>query len=320
MKTRKILAAIAIAAIAVGCSGSADGPDTVASTSGAHPGSGGTVNPKITGSIDLDLTIPGGESIEQVAWAVTGPNGLSTVFTSGTQTVNALAVDFLVGAIPAATGYRITLSGSSSSGVTCTGGANFNIIAHETTTVGVAMACSSAPAGSIGTLVNGQTYDCAAVTGVTASPTTLAVGGSVTLVAMADAPNAGNLTYAWSAPSGSFSAATSAQSSFLCTAPGVVPLTVVVADGALPDGAVCNPATTTMTIMVTCTGVASDAGMVDAGNGGNGGAGDGGTIDAGPPPPPPPPVVPATPPWAVATLCAALLGLAFKRRGVLGSA
>jgi hypothetical protein len=318
MNARQLLFALAIAAGAAGCSGgSADPSDTTSSTSTTRPGSAGPVNPNVTGSIHLALTLPGGESIAQVAWAISGPNAVSTLLTSGSETVNALAVNFLVGSIPAASGYRVTLSGSSSTGVTCTGGANFNVTARETTTVAVAMACSSAPAGSVGTLVNGETYDCAALTGVTASPTTLSVGGSVTLTAMADAPSTANLTYAWSAPSGSFSSTSSPQSSFQCTAPGTVPLTVVVADGPLPDGAVCNPATTTMTITITCTGVASDGGtggggMADSGTGG------GGTVDGGGSHPPP--VVPATPPWALAMLCAVLVGLGLKRRGATGSA
>jgi len=321
VNVRLLSLAVAIAAGAAACSSGANDPRPGDTSSNTASGGSVPVNPKITGSIQLELTLPGGESIEQISWAISGPNGLSSVVTSGKETVNALAVSFLVSSLPAASGYRITLSGSSSNGVTCTGGDNFGVSAQETTTVAVAMACSSAPAGSVGTLVNGQTYDCAALTGVTASPTTLSVGGSVALVATADAPVVSNLTYAWSTPSGSFSAQGSAQSSFECTAPGIVPLTVVVADGPLPDGAVCNPATTTMTVPVTC--VASDGGsgvtVVDAGNDAGHDAGnDAGTVDGGPPPPPPlPPAAPAAPPWALALLCATLLTLGLKRGAAL---
>ena len=311
MNVRLLSLALALAAGAAACSGGdTDDPRAGSTSSKTASGASGPVNPNITGSIQLELTLPGGESIEQISWAISGPNGLSSVVTSGKQTVNALAVSFLVGSLPAASDYRITLSGSSSNGVTCTGGDDFGVSAQETTTVAVAMACSSAPAGSVGTLVNGQTYDCAALTGVTASPTTLSVGGSVTLVATADAPVASNLTYAWSAPSGSFSAPASAESNFECTAPGTVPLSVLVADGPLPDGAVCNPATTTMTVPVTCVAVPGDGGSggtgIDAGNEAGNGA-----VDAGPPPPPP--TAPAAPPWAIALLCAMLFTLGLKR-------
>jgi hypothetical protein len=314
VNARLFALAVAVAAGAGACSAGAPGDAQPASnTSDTSPGASAPVNPNITGSLQLRLTLPGGESIENVSWAITGPDGLSSVVQSGTQTVNALAVNFLVGSLPAASGYRIALSGSSANGVTCTGGEDFAVMAHATTTVGVAMACSSAPAGSIGTLVNGQTYDCAAITGVSASPTTLSVGGSVTLSATADAPVMSELTYAWSAPSGSFSAPSSAQSSFQCTAPGTVSLTVTVADGPLPDGAVCNPATTTMSIPVTCVAASGDAGSpgVDAGSGtgmdAGAGSGDGGS-------PPPPRLAPAVPPWAIAMLCASLVALGLRRR------
>ncbi len=306
--TRRLLQVLvaSVAFGAVACSGGAadDSPTDVTppGTPGASPA---PVNPKITGSVSLHLTLPGGESIKQVSWDISGPNGFSTVVTSGVETVNALAIDLLISSLPAAYGYRITLSGSSPTGVTCTGSEQFGIVAHETTTVSVAMACSNAPAGSVGTLVNGQSYDCAAITGVTASPTEVSVGSALALAATADAPNMANLTYAWSAPSGSFSAASSGQTSFLCTTPGEVPLTVVAGDGTLPEGAVCNPAMTTMTVTVTCAAAA------DAGSGGSPPLDAGG----GPPPPPPPPPVPATPPWALSMFGAALLALGMRRRG-----
>ncbi|MBN8468216.1 PKD domain-containing protein [Corallococcus exiguus] len=65
-----------------------------------------------------------------------------------------------------------------------------------------------------------------------ASPSTVAPGGQVTLQATADDPNAGDtLTYAWTAPSGSFGAASSLSTSWTApSTPGQVTLTLTVTD------------------------------------------------------------------------------------------
>ncbi|WP_253900135.1 PKD domain-containing protein [Corallococcus carmarthensis] len=65
-----------------------------------------------------------------------------------------------------------------------------------------------------------------------ASPGTVAPGGQVSLQATADDPNAGDtLTYAWTAPSGSFSAASSLTSTWTApAAAGPVTLTLTVTD------------------------------------------------------------------------------------------
>ena len=67
---------------------------------------------------------------------------------------------------------------------------------------------------------------------VVASVRTVAPGGAVSLQATAHDPNPGDvLTYAWSAPAGTFSAATSAATAWSApSTPGAVPLTVTVTD------------------------------------------------------------------------------------------
>ncbi|WP_253900279.1 RCC1 domain-containing protein, partial [Corallococcus carmarthensis] len=78
-----------------------------------------------------------------------------------------------------------------------------------------------------------------------ASPGTVAPGGQVSLQATADDPNAGDtLTYAWTAPSGSFSAASSLTSTWTAPASaGPVTLTLTVTDS--------KGASTSLSVIIT---------------------------------------------------------------------
>jgi hypothetical protein len=244
----------ALAAQQVGCSSTQDG-----SPSAASPGPGNG-QPDLVGSLGVALTLPGGESISTLNWVITGPNGASTIVQQGTVNVqNSLSVSFTVGGIPAGTNYNIAISGTSTDAtVTCGGSAPFNVTARTTTSVSDFLQCNAALSEAGSVAVSGQTYNCAAVGSVTVSPSESTVGGSVALTATATAANLGGLTYAWSAPTGTFSAPTAASSSFTCTAAGPVTLTLTVGDGPLPDGGSCNAALASTTVLVTCD-PASDA-------------------------------------------------------------
>ena len=215
---------------------------------GSSPVSGAT-----TGEVSLQLTLPGGQGLTLVSWTITGPNGASTLVQSGSVNLsNANAINFLVGGIAAGSGYTISLSGTSTDGtVTCVGSATFAVTGRATTTVVVPLQCSTAAADAGSALINGSTYNCASISSVAVSPTETAVGTSSTLTALATGPNPSGLTYAWSAPSGTFSASNAANTTFTCTVPGVVTLTLTAGDGALSDGGSC-PATSTTTVQVTC--------------------------------------------------------------------
>jgi phospholipase C len=77
----------------------------------------------------------------------------------------------------------------------------------------------------------------------TAVGTTFAVDGA------GSASGAGKLTYAWSAPSGTFDTPKAAQANFQCAAPGPVTLTLTVSDSE-DKGTACKPAVGT--VQVTC--------------------------------------------------------------------
>jgi outer membrane protein assembly factor BamB len=101
-------------------------------------------------------------------------------------------------------------------------------------------------------LFDANLYTCAVATGIDASPLETAVGTSISLVGHATGADPTRLTYAWSAPTGTFSAPTSAATDFTCAVPGPVTLTLTVADGPVPDGGGCNASTAT--VVVTCGG------------------------------------------------------------------
>ncbi len=214
-----------------------------------------------TGSLGMALTLPGGETLSTINWVITGPNGATTVVQQGSDNVqNSAAISFLVGGIPAGSGYTIALSGTTTDGIsTCAGSAAFSVTARTTTSVTANVTCiaQAQDAGSVA--VGGQIYTCATVNSISAMPSQTNVGSSINLTSTAVAPNGGTVTYAWSAPSGAFSAPTAQNTGFTCTIPGPVTVTLTVGDGLVPDGGSCNPALSTFTAQVQCNAAGQTA-------------------------------------------------------------
>ncbi len=232
-----------------------------------------------TGTIGASLTLPAGQAVNSVAWSITGAGGSTMVVKSGTVGIgNSQTVSFSVSGIPVGSGYRILLSANSVDGTaSCAGSATFDVLSRATTGVTVLLRCNPVGQGGHGVVVNGEGFNCASVDGVSANPLETTVGSSIALIGTASAPVPADITYSWSAPNGRFDDATSAAPQFTCTTAGSVPVTLVVGDGPVPDGAVCDPVVSTTTVDIQC-----DPGTVpDAGG---------------------PPSTPALPPWAVALL------------------
>jgi hypothetical protein len=297
------------------CSGGAADPgrSTGVATDDQSGNSGGASgNAGDTGSVGMFLTLPGGAQVSTLAWTITGPNGAATVVKSSTVVVDGLSIKFQVGDIPAATGYRVILSGTSTdTTVSCAGSALFDVTARATTSVSVQLACGAAAAGNHGTHITGTTFNCAAWNSVTANPIETSVGSSVAVSAVATGADPSMLTYAWTAPTGFFDAPSAASANFTCGAIGPVTLVLTVADGPVPAGSQCNPALASTTVTVQCDPTADggtvftppDAGAPDSG------APDGGAPDAGGGTGQPPPPAPAMPPWGLLVLACAMLGV-----------
>jgi acid phosphatase len=201
-----------------------------------------------TGNIGLALSLGGGTTLASVSYNITGPNGFSRM--GSLDVSHSTTIAGTIGAIPAGNGFSITLSGTSTDGgTTCGGSASFNVTAGNTTTVPVALDChESHYTGSV--LVNGNINVCPLVDGVDASPAETFVGGTIALNATAhDTDNGPSpLSYAWSAPSGTFGSPSAANTTFTCTAAGPVVVSVKVSDGD-PSAGCADTFNTT----VTCT-------------------------------------------------------------------
>jgi hypothetical protein len=225
MKLRGIaLAAVALMAPALnGCSGGSNTGRTAESASAP-------------GQIDLQLRLPDGSTLDTVGYEITHSNGFDR---DGTVNVaNSTLVRFQFGNIPAAVGYNIALSGTTSAGVTCSSEPrSFDVQAGVTTGITVTLRCGAggttvvgADAGNVRVNVDvqqGISVTCPALDGLTALPLEVIVGNAISLVGYGTTSTA---TFAWTVASagGAFSAASEASTTFTPSAVGdhVVTLTL----------------------------------------------------------------------------------------------
>ncbi|MET0794553.1 MAG: lamin tail domain-containing protein [Polyangiaceae bacterium] len=217
------------------------------------------------GAIGLALQA-GGITLNSVSYTILGA-GFSK---SGTINVaNSTQVSAVIGGIPAANGYTITLSASDAgnSGINCSGSASFNVTAGATTSTQVHLQCKTPPKTG-GVLVNGTLNVCPVIDSLSVAPAETTVGHSVDLVAAgSDAdhqPSA--LSYSWTSTGGTLIAANAATASLACTAAGPVTVTLTVSDGDCSD---------TLTQVVTCSPAPS------SGAGGSSGTSSGGASSGG---------------------------------------
>jgi len=205
-------------------------------------------NDSDSGSINLALQ-SGGITLNALTYTITGPNGFTK--TGTLNLVSATKIAGLIGGLPAGTGFTITLTGTATDGTTtCAGSATFNVTAHGTTQVAVSLDChQNAKTGSIS--VNGTINVCPTIQAVSATPSSVLVGGSVALDAEATDPDNGPspLAYAWTATSGSFDDATKPNPTFTCTTAGTASLTLTVS-----DGDPLKSCADTSTVTVSCSG------------------------------------------------------------------
>jgi hypothetical protein len=256
LRSTALLAGAGLALFALpqlGCSSRGAEPSASDGTSSGPGSAGSSAASDQVGSVGVALTVPGDGNISTVTWTVTGPlsdGGTGVVQTGSVNVANSLNVSFMIANLAPASGYTITLSGTSSTGTVCQGSATFAITARATTYVTDLLQCTVAQSDGGMAVVNAPLYNCAVLNSATASPTEAAVNTPIALSATAAGPNPAALSYAWSAPSGTFSAPNSANTNFTCTTPGQVTLTLTVGDGPVPDGGACTGETTT--VQVTC--------------------------------------------------------------------
>ena len=193
------------------------------------------------GSVQLALQAAPGITVNSFAYSIGGPKS----YTGSIDTSSSSTLSTVIGGIAVGSGYAITLTGTSTDGQTsCTGtSAPFNVAAHATTTVSVAVDChTGVKTGSI--LVNGTINVCPNIDSVSANPP---VANAISVYATAHDADAAPqpLSYSWTASSGTLSSATAQNPTLTCAAPGNVTLTLTVSDG----DATCND---TFSLQVTC--------------------------------------------------------------------
>ena len=267
-----LLAAVAgstsLALTEAGCSSRTGSPEPAASNGSSVPSAAATDN---TGSVGLQLQLPGGVGVNTASWTITGPNGASTVVQTGTVNVqNSQSISFLVGGIPVGSGYTVTLNATATDGVTsCVGSGTFSTTARTTTAVTVLLQCTQPPSEAGSVQINGSAYSCASVSSIAASPSEVNVGATAALSATASGPGAdgGAISYAWSAPSGTFDTPNAANANFSCTTAGPVTVTLTVTDGLVPDGGACNPALSTQSVTIQCDALVGQALVTSLGAG-----------------------------------------------------
>ncbi len=200
------------------------------------------------GSIGLALQLGPGQTLDTVAYTITGPNNF--VKTGTLNVSHSTTVSGTIGGLPAGNNFTISLNGTTTSGGTnCLGSGTFNITAGQTTMVTVHLTCHEAPTtGSVS--VNGTLNICPQIDSLSASPAEVIVGSSIALSASGHDTDASPspLSYAWTATSGTVATATAASTSFTCTAAGPATLTLAVSDG--DPAANCADH---LSITVTCT-------------------------------------------------------------------
>ena len=188
------------------------------------------------GSLTADLQLAPGVTVNSFSYTILGPSGFSK--TGAIDVSQSTKLSGQIGGIPAGIGFTISVNGATMDGsTTCVGSAGFDVSAHQTTVVALHATChEAAHTGSV--LVNGAINVCPVADGVSANPSDVTVGFPAALAVTAHDADSGPapLAYHWSAPSGSFSNATSATPTFTCSAPGSITLTVSVSDGDSTSG------------------------------------------------------------------------------------
>jgi hypothetical protein len=221
----------------------------------------------VTGSVGLALTLTDGSDVDVVNYVVTR-NGVSV--RTGTLSIGAnnVASGTITG-LEAGSGYLVQLTAprTRDSGAVepCVGQSSaFTVLAEQTVPVSVVLQCDDTSPDTGNITLEGTFNICPKITSASATPTTVAVGSSVTLGVSARDKDGDTLAYAWytgtSYDAGAVFANT-ADASYTCTSAGTQTIGVRVFDG---DARGCAKLLTPQ-FTVTCGGgpVETDAGPVD---------------------------------------------------------
>lgn len=183
------------------------------------------------GSAELSLSLPDSTTLASIDYRVkrSGYESTGSVPLDDSQEIT-----FQVGGIPAASGYAITLKGTTSQGTECFAGpVSFDITEAVTAVIRLKLVCGARSSGSntgtarIDVSVD-QGDECPIIDGLTALPSSTKVGRKIELVAYSSAAHA---KYEWSASPdgcGTFTVRDDARTEFKCKSEGKHTVTVTV--------------------------------------------------------------------------------------------
>jgi len=182
------------------------------------------------GSLGLDLQVAPGVTLLSVSYTITG-NGFTKTGTIDAS--DSPIISGTIGGIPAGNGYSIELSAVSVEDQTVfTGSAKFNVTAGNATSVEIHLTGSSQSAN--GAVSVGATFSTSPVIDeLTATPTTVFVGGHVTLTGLAHDPDGAPsaLSYYWSTTGGLIDNPIAPSATLTSDAPGTFTVELTVSDG-----------------------------------------------------------------------------------------
>jgi hypothetical protein len=205
------------------CSGADDG------TPGNDGGS------ESLGSIGFELET-GGVTLNSVDYAITGPSGYRK---SGSLNVpKSKTITGVIGGLPQGNGFTITLSAvdAKDANIKCDASATFNISAGATTSLVIKLQCKL-PDGKGNLGISGSVNVCPRIDALSIEPAETTVGGTIALASeITDSDQLPSpAAYSWTSSSGTLDGATTALSTFTCTAAGPVTVTLSVSDGDCSD-------------------------------------------------------------------------------------
>jgi hypothetical protein len=132
----------------------------------------------------------------------------------------------LITHVPIGEGYDAILAATSADRKTsCQGAATFDVKPDATNIVRVALTCMIVGDGQVHVVVSVECPEFR-VTSFMVSPLMASVGRTIAVAASAGDADGGPITFSWSAPAGAFADASLMQTTYTCTAPGAMPLTV----------------------------------------------------------------------------------------------
>jgi hypothetical protein len=223
------------------------------------------------GAIGVSLTLLGGQTLNSLTYNLANGTPADALMgtiplPTGSASASPYAVPtFEILPVAAATGYTITLSGTSTNGaVTCSGASSppFAVTAGNETIVNVLVTCTT-PNVSGSVEVNATLQNCptvATLTAINATANTAAPGNTSTIWAAAVGPNPASLTYAFFvtqgagtvSPASQVTAANDSSSNILFTCPATGETDTIQVVTTDQVGAVCPSSLSTATVTVTC--------------------------------------------------------------------